>query len=658
MNIPSITYNLPLITPPKVNIDFLWYLTYIFCCLALLYVGITFFYRNSLTTREKKIISKKKELMPLISEFLFYTDDAKSEDDKAYFKDLTNQIKGLVVSKFNRQVLTDILIELQKDVSGETLKVLCNLYKDIGLNNDAFRKLKSRRWQILSQGIVELTHMRVVESYEQVAQYINDKRHVVRKQAEIATVSLKPDGIEYFLNNTEYRVSRWQQLKLLDIIRNIEGYKPPQFRKWLESSNVDVVLFAMRLINYYNQNDCNEKVVALLEHDSSEIKTEAITYIKEFCLFEAVASLKEVYWDCYIDNKLAILDTIGFLGSDDDIQYLKLVANKEEDFAITSRAKAAMLEINPNINTLIDVTYEEDFGVELLFTLDEDLFVPVTKNDASNKTSKLKTNHDFEIIFQDELASILDLEVPKVHEVPWEEESININAINLNDEEIIAANDEIKKLPPSIFNGMYSESDESNKLMLLNLIGEVGDTREIALLEIIVAIEKDNTIKAHAAEILKELKEAVESKLDQEIDLKSEDSTTSVFQSIYKNADYDTQIMLLEEMAEIGGEKEKVFLEQLLDDSSQKIRKKAVQAYYAIQEKINTDESNDSGNSSLNSIVESTIIDDSALINKKEPVEFYFLMEKLNVKPTTSDDFKNIDFDISEEYFEENSNSQ
>ncbi|PKA96428.1 hypothetical protein B0O79_0063 [Flavobacteriaceae bacterium MAR_2009_75] len=347
MLIASIKYQTPpLITAPKIDIDLLWMLTFIFLGLAVIYLVSVFVFRNNISSSSAKTKKRKKELSPMVSEFLFY-DENSDKSEKSNYIDLKIQIRELLKDKFNRKVLTEVLLDLRKDVSGDTKQRLFKLYQDLGLEKDPFDKLDSWRWEVVSKGISQLTQMHVEPAYGFIIKFINDRRSTVRKQAEIAAVTLKPEGINYFLDTTRYKISEWQQLKLLDVLRNREAFDPPRFKFWLTSTNKHVVLFALRLIKYYNQNDANTSLIELVKHKNNHIKLEAIGCIKEFSVVEALPVLKQVLAKCNVDIKIALLDAIGELGEEKDIDFLNSVAQREGNFAVKSKALAAMNMIVP-----------------------------------------------------------------------------------------------------------------------------------------------------------------------------------------------------------------------------------------------------------------------------------------------------------------------
>lgn len=347
MHIPSLTYKTNLlITAPKIDTDFLWDLATLFVILAVLYLIGVFFYNYKISATAKKVGDRKRELSPMVSEFLFLEEDA-TKDEKSNYIALKIEIRELLKDPFNRRVLSEILLDLRRDVSGEAQQSLFALYQDLGLDKDAFSKLKSWRWQVISKGILELTQMEVAESYSFVTKFINDKRSTIRKQAEIATVTLRHEGINYFLDTTRYKISEWQQLKLLDVLRNQKDFRPPRFKSWLTSNNKYVVLFALRLIKFYNQNDAGDSLIELVKHKNNQIKEEAIACIKEFNITEALDTLKLVFWNCSVDIKIAILGAVGEIGTTGDLEFLELIDKKELNFSVKSKAISSINAIAP-----------------------------------------------------------------------------------------------------------------------------------------------------------------------------------------------------------------------------------------------------------------------------------------------------------------------
>ncbi|MEO9891159.1 hypothetical protein [Aurantibacter sp.] len=381
---------------PQVNTDLLWTFTLIFVILCGLYFGFIFFFRNKLSYRTRAIEKRKKELTPMIVEFLFYDENSHKEEQTDYIN-LKVEIRELINSSFNRKVLIDILMYLRKDLSGATLSKLFKLYQELGLHHDSYEKLKSWKWQRISKGILELTQMNVEESYVFITKFINDKRATIRKQAEVAIITLKAEGLNYFLDTTTYRISEWQQLKILEVLINKKNYLPPSFNHWLMSKNNDVVLFALRLMKNYNQSDGNEALIELLKHRNSDIKLAAMSCIKEFHVVDALENLKLVFWDSKIDVKIGILDVISSLGDIQEITFLESVVAKESNFNVKSKSLACINIIQPmSVLPTIDIQATDIFTTPMdLPRVEPEEQIIIKKSSVATEPNKtIRNEHD------------------------------------------------------------------------------------------------------------------------------------------------------------------------------------------------------------------------------------------------------------------------
>ncbi|MFD0797515.1 HEAT repeat domain-containing protein [Maribacter chungangensis] len=407
MNFYLNTYtNNVLISAPKIPTEFLWALSLFFVVVALIYFGSVFFFRNRLSRLGKQVIAKRKVFSPMICEFLFFEEDGEKKE-KINYIDLKIQIRELIKNSFDRAVLIEVLMDLKKDVTGKTRTDLLHIYQDLELHKDAYKKLNSWRWELISKGIHELTQMEVKDSYGLITRFINDKRTTIRKQAEIATVSLKEEGINYFLDHTKYKISEWQQLKLLDVVRNKTDYEPPAFRLWLTSKNNDVVLFSLRLIKYYNQNDASASLIQLLRHKSDAIKKEAIFCIRDFNVTDAVPVLKTIFWKCTTDVKMYLLEALSQLGTEEDIGFLEDLITKEVAFTVKGKAISALNTIRPEgVLPTQDIVPKEDFepleptASSLAISSDENVVLSDKKGEEMNEkdisVSKDSLNFDAE----------------------------------------------------------------------------------------------------------------------------------------------------------------------------------------------------------------------------------------------------------------------
>lgn len=346
--IPFQTYSpFSLLEAPGIHTSLLWDLVLLFSALTSLYFLLIFFLRNRLSSKRHQVRLQKKELAPMISNFLFFQQDAEPEGRERYIR-MKIEIREQLKVPLNREVMTEVLMDLRQDVSGEARERVFSLYQDLNLDRDAFKKLKSWRWERISQGIRELTEMQVDKAYPYIRKFINDRRGVIRQQAQRASVILKDEGICYFLDTARYRISEWQQLKLLEILRNREGFQPPRFKAWLTSENKDVVLFALRLIRHYRQNDAEAATITLLNHQKASVKAAALECIREFRFVSARPGIRKLFPQAGEDLKILILDTLAHIAGDADMDFLREIAGHDSSFIVRSKARSVMNTIQPD----------------------------------------------------------------------------------------------------------------------------------------------------------------------------------------------------------------------------------------------------------------------------------------------------------------------
>ena len=669
MSTGTITYSLfGLLSSPKVPTDLLWVLTGIFGTLGVLYLFSVFFFRTKIKAREGSVADRKRELAPIISKFLFYTDEAPIDEKHEYIA-LKVEVRELLKEPFNRKVLAEILLDLKRDVSGNARDYLFKLYKDLGLHEDAYERIRSWRWEVVSKGITELTEMQVTDAYGQIQKFVNDRRGVVRKQAQLATVSLKEEGITYFLDTVKHAISEWQQLKLLDVLRHQEDFQPPRFKDWLTSKNKDVVLFALRLIKYYKQNDAQRAIITLVHHKNQQIKTEAINCIREFFIHEAVEPLKKAFRKGNTDVKLLILDTIGLLGGEKDIEFLKQINKRNYNFTIKSKAlstinriqpesvlptegieEAGTIELEPILNNHSDM--EKEKNEELSVSIPEPDFNedPMTWEDILNPD--FEDEMIFDYCFREELKEILsEMGAPTV---PMHEEDIlpldfliyvenEPTEVQQETPERLESSIDNKSIHPeqkiirdieALLDGDSKKEedileDENLDLNFLPLlveedavisekeISETAQSVDIKTLEVICeelmekvpeafeeatkvpdnfswqvppqeTVEAAKTIdwSAIAARSQPKPGDLVQ---QQETQQEGTNYGFSIFQELFRTADEESKLILLDEILAIGDKKELLFLEDLMEGDNSIIGEKAHQVYEQLTARLGTE---------------------------------------------------------------------
>ena len=329
-----------------IKTDFLWQLVFIFGGLAGLCALLIFYFRNQLVSKERDVSNRKSELTPLIRNYLLQQVESATENESDLLW-MKMEIRNFLNKPLDRKVITEIMLEVQRDGLPETRNQISALYQYFGLHHRALRQLESRKWDVVSRAISELTEMQVRQAYDAIKEHVNSKNSVVRKQAQLATVQLKEEGIQFFLDTVRYPISQWQQVKILEILTSKSNFTVPRFRDWLVSENQDVVLFALRLIRVFRQMDASQALLMFLNHKSERIQVAAVECIGDFKYDPARWSLRSRFERASTELKIHILDALQAIGNTEDISWLDQQAQEDSSFLVRSKARVVVNTLQP-----------------------------------------------------------------------------------------------------------------------------------------------------------------------------------------------------------------------------------------------------------------------------------------------------------------------
>lgn len=639
-----------LLNPPRIHTDLLWDLGLLFGGITGLYFLLILMLRHRIAIRQGKVRIRKTELAPMITNFLFFSEDSSKADQQAYIR-MKIEIRELLKTQINREVLSEVLLDLKKDLTGEARHRLLSLYQDLGLHQDAFRKLKSRRWELVSQGIQELTDMRVDQAYHIIKKRINDKKSVIRRQAQLATVNLREEGIRYVLDTARHRISEWQQLKLMELLKHKEEFVPPRFRDWLISENKDVVLFALRLIRHYRQNDAAKAIITLLQHRSTEIQAAALECIREFRFQQARASLKQHFDNATPEIKILVLDAFQEVALEEDLYWLQEWASKDPSFLVRSKAGTVINSLRPG--TVLPTKDIQPFTEEGSPAWEE---IPPPAYEASHdEADTLSQMSDEEIT--EELADRL---LPRANfkDIQWHlspdwdisAEALSINpalhAASLPSEDWSPEHEQIfvqcfmeelgnilSPVHPSVaLSGLSLDflpvvTEEPAKtdpmephqpipewLLKLDVRAEIlsADTGYAKVLREILLEDLAETGQVFSTDFIPWVTEVREIDPDfgviatdiqhiqvgpemdvppvetgeEASELEEDMNYFSIFREFFRSYDRESKLILMEEIPEIGTEKELYFLQELFEDTDAQVARKARQVYAQLAKRL------------------------------------------------------------------------
>lgn len=175
-----------------------------------------------------------------------------------------------------RKHLFNSVIYLMHSFTGEYAEKLKNLFYELGLERFLLKKLNSKNWWVIAQGLRESRLMEFPKAISFAEKHINAKQLELRGEAQIAIISLKAKDPFEFLNQLKEPFSPWDRIHLYEEMKQWE--KKPDASLWLKTNNEGVLIFALRIIALWGQKGNQEITHPLLEHHNPKIRAEVVWY--------------------------------------------------------------------------------------------------------------------------------------------------------------------------------------------------------------------------------------------------------------------------------------------------------------------------------------------------------------------------------------------
>lgn len=245
-----------------------------------------------------------------------------------------------LTNTFNCQVFLENLILLRKNIIGEMSDQLRQLYKDLGLHIYSKKKLYSGSWNKIAQGIGELAEMDMQQESVLIRSFINHPNQILRSEAQIAYLKLQNNDPFSFLNELEEHLPEWSQMQLGRAAQKSQALHLPHFENWLAKEEPSIVIFCIRMIAFYNQNQAYPKLINLLDHAAENVRKEAIIALRHLEVFEATEKLISIFEKETQAVKLEILKTLPGISGEENIPFYEMLLSDRDKSLQLAAAKA------------------------------------------------------------------------------------------------------------------------------------------------------------------------------------------------------------------------------------------------------------------------------------------------------------------------------
>lgn len=257
----------------------------------------------------------------------------------------------------SKEIMIGILLEQQRNFSGELNDRIKYFYETLGLNKTSIAKVFSKKWHLIAIGIRELGLLGASHNIDHIKPFTNHKYLIIRREAQMALVRQKGiDGLS-FLDTLTYQLSEWHQLNLFETLAKIATNEKPKLAKYLESSNVSVICFALKLVGFFKLMDTPEKLLELLNHEERIVRMVAVQTIARLEYYHLSQTLLDYYPTQPLEVRVEILKAFCEIGMPELSDFL-MQEFKSTQFEISLHAAKAIQVINPNL--LLNYKLESD----------------------------------------------------------------------------------------------------------------------------------------------------------------------------------------------------------------------------------------------------------------------------------------------------------
>ncbi len=247
-------------------------------------------------------------------------------------------------SRFRKNILIDVMLDLFNSLEGDIANKLRALYLNLRLERVSILKTKSRKWNMKVRGFQELSSIDAENAGKYIKRYLNSYNNELRSEAYIAFVRLNKDNPFGFLNLVDSYFTVWEQLKVHAIAVKY-NVTIPDFGPWLKSKNDTVILFALRMIIIYKQQETANEIKTCLKHHNPQVRELAYTAIGELNLLDLQTDLLDSYSKETFKNRVTILNSLGRLPDEKLFSFYEKVIRECDDFRLRLNASLNLYHI-------------------------------------------------------------------------------------------------------------------------------------------------------------------------------------------------------------------------------------------------------------------------------------------------------------------------
>lgn len=246
--------------------------------MAALYFFLLTLWKRSQKLRELKVKKAyQEEIDQILFGFVFGQDGAEEELKKFSITGKSNLYKKILIKS---------LISLHSNFTGSSTAKLEDFYVSSGLVDYSLKKLRSKKWTAVVEGIRDLAALNYQPAYDSIKQAGFSNNDLVQQEKLIARIRLRGlEELNEFRNSKAY-FNDWTQSNILFSVKRFKVKNLENLQDLLDSPNESVALLVIRLIFYFRNSS------QLLAIDDFEQRTGSEKLVSEINFFKRNSTTK------------------------------------------------------------------------------------------------------------------------------------------------------------------------------------------------------------------------------------------------------------------------------------------------------------------------------------------------------------------------------
>lgn len=313
--------------------------------------------RSNIRITVRKNEKYRQTIESLLIEFL-YAESEYGKYSRKQKKIIAKFKKGLI-SKRRRKIITDTFLQLDQQVSGQMIKQMNHLYKEIGLITFAMNKLRSRKWHVVAIGIKDLRQFKIRHVKGAISKLINHDREEVRREAQLYFLELFGyEGLD-FLSELKVPLSDWDQVLFLGEVSNLENHQIEDVTRWLDSDNDYVIIFVLQIVQMFNRLETKNYLLKLLNHKNDVVRLKCLEVITHFEIVEAKQILLDKFENITLKEQIAFFEYLDKMATSEESFFLLNHVN-DDNFEIKYKALQVLQKVNTEMYNKLEKKSEVD----------------------------------------------------------------------------------------------------------------------------------------------------------------------------------------------------------------------------------------------------------------------------------------------------------